>query len=386
MSRPLIVNGSTTPKSLIEIPDDKIFTHAWRILDEFQSSDINTGSVGLTGGTIPSGTTAIGTFVDTRRQSGPGAHPVGTETYSTTSTFFQYNGTETEDYVRPLKWDSTLEGIRESSNSDLDSHLIATALTFLTSESENYGLGQYRLQPSTPSGNGTWSNMGTITDRITNTDGTVTENTTKLWKKTSQTGTFNTSVRRPLKLDTSTTPDSIKEMTDTEIKGLVKRFSNRIIESGIGTYVVQENAPASGTWVRRGDAFHDDRRTVTDATYTGSYTGYYAGSRTYSGTYTGNYSGTYTGSYVGTAYAGNYLGGGVVYYGGRVGYVNVYYVGYYAASYSGDYTGTYTGSYDGSRTYSSDGYAGAYSGDYTGATVNTATESISNVSLWMRTS
>ena len=74
MSRPLIVNGSTTPKSLIEIPDDKIFTHAWRILDEFQSSDTNTGSVGLTGGTIPSGTTAIGTFVDTRRQSGPGQH------------------------------------------------------------------------------------------------------------------------------------------------------------------------------------------------------------------------------------------------------------------------------------------------------------------------
>ncbi len=385
MSRPLIVNDSTTPKSLIEIADDKILTHAWRILDEFQSSDTNTGSVGLTGGSIPSGTTAIGTFVDTRRQSGPGAHPVGTETYSTTSTFFQYNGTETEDYVRPLKWDSTLEGIRESSNSDLDSHLIATALTVLTSSADNYGLGQYRLQPSAPSA-GTWENMGSITDRITNANGTVTENTTKLWKKTSQSGTFNTDVKRPLKLDTSTTPDSIKEMTDAEIKGLVKRFSNRIIESGIGTYVVQENAPASGTWVRRGDAFHDDRRTVADATYTGSYTGYYAGSRTYSGTYTGNYSGTYTGTYVGTAYAGSYLGPGVVYYGGSPRYVNVYYVGYYATSFTGNYTGTYAGNYDGSRTYSSDGYAGAYSGDYTGATVQTGTESISNVSLWMRTS
>ena len=385
MSRPLVINGATTPKSLIEIADNKIFTHAWRILDEFQSSDTNTGSVGLTGGTIPSGTTAIGTFVDTRRQSGPGAHPVGTETYSTTSTFFQYNGTETEDYVRPLKWDSTLNGIRESSNSDLDSHLIAQALSFLTSTADNYGLGQYRLQPSSPTG-GTWENMGSITDRITNSNGTVTENITKLWKKTSQSGTFNTSVRRPLKIDTSTTPDSIKEMTDDEIKGLVKRFSNRIIESGIGTYVVQEDAPASGTWIRSGDAFHDDRRTVADATYTGSYTGYYAGSRTYSGTYTGSYTGTYTGSYVGTAYAGSYLGAAVVYYGGSPSYFNAYYTGYYAASYSGDYTGSYSGDYAGSRTYSSDGYAGAYSGDYTGATVNTATESISNVSLWMRTS
>ena len=386
MSRPLIVNGSTTPKSLIEIADNKIFTHAWRILDEFQSSDINTGSVGLTGGTtIPSGTTAIGTFVDTRRQSGPGAHPVGTETYSTTSTFFQYNGTETEDYVRPLKWDSTLNGIRESSNSDLDSHLIAQALSFLTSSADNYGLGQYRLQPNTPTG-GTWSNMGSITDRITNANGTVTENITKLWKKTSQSGTFNTSVRRPLKFDTSTTPDSIKEMTDAEIKGLVKRFSNRIIESGIGTYVVQENAPSSGTWVRQGDAFHDDRRTVADATYTGSYTGYYAGERTYTGNYSGTYTGTYTGTYVGTAYAGGYLGSGPIYYGGRLFYVNQYFTGYYAASYSGDYAGDYTGSYAGSRTYSSDGYAGAYSGDYTGATVQTSTESISNVSLWMRIS
>lgn len=385
MSRPLVINGATTPKSLIEIADNKIFTHAWRILDEFQSSDTNTGSVGLTGGTIPSGTTAIGTFVDTRRQSGPGAHPVGTETYSTTSTFFQYNGTETEDYVRPLKWDSTLNGIRESSNSDLDSHLIAQALSFLTSTADNYGLGQYRLQPSSPTG-GTWENMGSITDRITNSNGTVTENITKLWKKTSQSGTFNTSVRRPLKIDTSTTPDSIKEMTDDEIKGLVKRFSNRIIESGIGTYVVQENAPASGTWIRSGDAFHDDRRTVADATYTGSYTGYYAGSRTYSGTYTGNYSGTYTGNYTGTAYAGSYLGPGTAFYGGFARAVNMYYVGYYAAVYTGNYTGTYTGNYDGSRTYSNSGYAGAYSGDYTGATVQTGTESISNVSLWMRTS
>ncbi len=385
MSRPLVINGATTPKSLIEIADNKIFTHAWRILDEFQSSDTNTGSVGLTGGTIPSGTTAIGTFVDTRRQSGPGAHPVGTETYSTTSTFFQYNGTETEDYVRPLKWDSTLNGIRESSNSDLDSHLIAQALSFLTSTADNYGLGQYRLQPSSPTG-GTWENMGSITDRITNSNGTVTENITKLWKKTSQSGTFNTSVRRPLKIDTSTTPDSIKEMTDDEIKGLVKRFSNRIIESGIGTYVVQEDAPASGTWIRSGDAFHDDRRTVADATYTGSYTGYYAGSRTYSGTYTGNYSGTYTGNYTGTAYAGSYLGPGTAFYGGFARAVNMYYVGYYAAVYTGNYTGTYTGNYDGSRTYSNSGYAGAYSGDYTGATVQTGTESISNVSLWMRTS
>ena len=53
MSRPLIVNGSTTPKSLIEIPDDKIFTKdevdhkkklvksALEILDERELEIIN---------------------------------------------------------------------------------------------------------------------------------------------------------------------------------------------------------------------------------------------------------------------------------------------------------------------------------------------------------
>ena len=374
MSRPLIVNNGTTPKSLIEISDAEMFTHAWRILDEFQSSNTNTGSVNV--GTNPTGAASIGTFTDTKRTQAVGTHPAGTTITSSTTNFYQYNATETEDYVRPLKWDATLNGIQDSSNSDLDSHLIATALTFLTSTSTNFGLGQYRLQPSTPSG-GTWTSLSTITDRVINAQGTYDENTTKLWKKTSQPSTYNTSVRRPLKFDTSTTPDSIKEMTDAEIKGLVKRFSNRIIESGIGTYVVQENAPASGTWVRRGDAFHDDRRTVADVNYTGSF----SGSRTYSGTYTGNYTGNYTGVYAGTAYSGSYLGGGTLYYGGYARSVNMYYVGAYAQGYSGTYTGTYTGSYDGSNIYS-----GTYNSSYTGATVQTATESISNVSLWMRTS
>ena len=369
MSRPLIVNNGTTPKSLIEISDAKMFTHAWRILDEFQSSNTNTGSVNV--GTNPTGAASIGTFTDTKRTQAVGTHPAGTTITSSTTNFYQYNATETENYVRPLKWDATLNGIQDSSNSDLDSHLIATALTFLTSTSTNFGLGQYRLQPSTPSG-GTWTSLSTITDRVINAQGTYDENTTKLWKKTSQTGTYNTSVRRPLKFDTSTTPDSIKEMTDAEIKGLVKRFSNRIIESGIGTYVVQENAPASGTWIRSGSAFDDDRRKRENQNYSGNYTG------TYTGTYAGTYTGSYTRYRAGPTYTGSYLGGGVAYYGGQVAYVNYWYVGSYAATYTGYYAGNYTGNYTGN-------YSGTYTGAYAGATIKSTTEVISQVSLWMRT-
>ena len=381
MSRPLIVNGATTPKSLIEIEDNKIFTHAWRILDEFQSSNTNTGSLGV--GSTPTGASSIGTFTDTRRTQAVGTHPAGTTITNSTTNFYQYNATETEDYARPLKWDATLNGIRESSNSDLNSHLIAQALSFLTSTGDNYGLGQYKLQPGTPSG-GTWASVATITDKIINAAGTYDNNTTKLWKKTSQSGTFNTNVRRPLKVDTSTTPESLKEMTDTEIKGLVKRFSNRIIESGIGTYVVQENAPASGTWIRSGTAFDDDRRERGNLTYSGTYSGSYSGSRTYSGSYSGTYTGSYTRYRSGPSYAGSYLGGATVYYGGNPRSVNQWFVGYYAPTYTGYYSGNYTGNYAGSRNYSGN-YSGSYTGNYAGATIKSTTEVISQVSLWMRT-
>ena len=70
--------------------------------------------------------------------------------------------------------------------------------------------------------------------------------------------------------------------------------------------------------------------------YTGYYTGYYTGAKNYSGTYSGAYSGSYTGYYAGTS------------------------------AYSGTYAGTYTG---------------YYSGD----TIQSSSENVSNVALWVKT-
>ena len=398
MTRPLVIEA-TTPAGLREVSDAQMSHMAWKILNGFTDSDTNAGSLGVTTGSVPAGAVSIGTFVDTRRADATGTHPAGTTVLSTTYTFYQYTATETEDYIRPLSFDTTLGGIQEQSNSELDDHIIQMALAMMlqtgvpgvwSSGHNSLGQGQYVLQSGAPQG--TSDSQGTIYDTIVDSSGNSTSSGSKtLWKRTrqlfgnSQFGyESSTANPRPLKIDTSTTPTSIKEMSDTEISGLVKRFCNRIIESGIGTYVVQENAPASGTWVARSGYLSDDRRQRSAENYTGSYGGFFAGSRTYSGTYTGNYSGTYTGGYAGTSYAGNYLGGATVYYGGSPRSVNVYYVGYYANVYTGNYTGTYSGNYAGSRTYSAN-YGGTFSGTYSGQTIQTSTESVSQIKLWQRT-
>jgi hypothetical protein len=130
-------------------------------------------------------------------------------------------------------------------------------------------------------------------------------------------------------------------MSDAEIQTLTERLRNQIVSTGIGKYVVQSTAPVSGgTWVTRGSAFSDTRETTSTVSYTGSY----------SGTYTGAYAGNYTGAYT----------------------------RFFAGSVGGFFSGTYTGYYTGS-------YTGSYSGSYSGLTLNAGTETVSSVSLWIRT-
>lgn len=114
--------------------------------------------------------------------------------------------------------------------------------------------------------------------------------------------------------------------------------------------------------------------------YTGNYTGFFTGSyagaytRGFTGSYTGNYTGTFTGSYAGNytrsftgSYAGSYTGS---------------FAGTYAGAYAGSYTGSFSGAYAGS--YSST-FSGAYAGNYTGTTIQASTDTVSTVSLWVRT-
>ena len=371
MALPLRQTTISGDVSLQEMSPTQMDSVAYRILQEFLVSDVDCGNIHV--GSTPAGASSIGSFTDTRRADTVGTHPAGTTINTATTNFYQYTSAETENYERPIEFDTPLDSIQEMDNSDLNSTIISRALSMLTSTSNSYGIGQYRLQPSNPGG-GTWTSHAVITNRIQNTAGTgITENTTTLWRKQSQGSTYGT-LYRPLKVRSD---GHLQEMSDTEIKALVTRFRNRIIESGIGTYKVQQNSPAGGTWVRSGSIFQDTRRQRADQNYTGSYTGYYAGSRTYSANYAGTYAGTYS-----TNFAGTYAGAYARFFVGRLG---GYYTGYYTGYYAGNFTGNYTGYYAGSRTYSAN-YAGSYSGTYTGATILNASETPSQISLWMRTS
>lgn len=129
---------------------------------------------------------------------------------------------------------------------------------------------------------------------------------------------------RPLKVNT-TSPISVKEMSDAEIQTLTERLRNQIVATGIGKYAVQSTAPVSGgTWVTRGSAFSDTRETTSNTSYIGAYSG--------------NYTGAYT--------------------------------RFFAGSIGGFFSGTYTG---------------FYSGAYSGLTIDANTETVSSVSLWIRT-
>ena len=278
---------------------------------------------------------------------------------------------------RPLKYD---DGIKEMTDAQIDSEILDYAINAMITET-TYAAGQYRLQPTAPSG-GTWVARYTLTD-VANGGNTV----TYLWQKTAAT-TLSDSNLKPLKLiDTK----DVKEMSSSEILQMLPSFRNRIIDTGIGTYKVQSSAPVSGTWVQLGDEFADTREQITPQNYqgnfVGNYVGNFAGSRNYSGNYAGTFAGSFannfSGGYVGPAnysgaysgaYANNFSGG----YVGPANYSGTYsqgfsgnYVGNYVgtAGYSGNYTrnfsGNYVGNYAGSRNYAGN-YAGNYLGTYTG--------------------
>tara|TARA_B100000902_G_scaffold114355_1_gene115414 strand:- start:31 stop:1068 length:1038 start_codon:yes stop_codon:yes gene_type:complete len=71
-----------------------------------------------------------------------------------------------------------------------------------------------------------------------------------------------TDATRPLALDNNVNPN-IKRMSDSELNdGIIFDIQQDIYEGGVGSYVLQPSAPASGTWVSKG--------TITNTLNTGS--------------------------------------------------------------------------------------------------------------------
>ena len=319
------------------------------------SDGTGTAEINITTNNSGSGTT-IGTFVDTDRQEATGTHPATGAVDTTTYTAKQVTAAATENITnRPLKYD---DGIKELTDAQIDAEILDYAINAMVSET-TYTAGQYRLQPTAPSG-GTWVARYTLTD-VANGGNTV----TYLWQKTAA-STLSDSNLKPLKLiDTK----DVKEMSSSEILQMLPSFRNRIIDTGIGTYKVQSTTPAGGTWVELGDQFADTREQVTPQNYlgnfSGNYVGNFSGSRNYSGTYAGTYQGAFasgfSGGYVGPAnYSGAYSGSFANNFsGGYVGPAN------YSGTYSRGFSGNYVGNYVGTAAYSG-AYANNFSGNYTG--------------------
>lgn len=353
----LKINTSTNPVSLKEMSSSEYNYTTYIILNKFAASDTGVATVSVNPA-VTTGLTSIGSFVDTYRNFAVGTHPVAnTITTANTYTFYQDLRTASESLTRPLEYTA---GVKEENDTNLNADVISVALANLVSN----GVGCYALTSSSPVG-GTWTSKATIVDTVNPT----TTNTTYLWRKTAHASVPSTV--RPLKIN-ATTPPSLKEMSDVEIETLTDRLRNRIVTTGVGKYAVQQSAPVGGTWITQGSSFSDTRNTLTNESYSGSY----------SGTYTGNYTGSYSRSFSGTysrAFSGSYSGSYRVFYAGFGGPL---YTGSYTGSYTGNFTGSYTGNFSG--TYAGN-YTGSYTGSYTGATVNNAIETVSTVSLWLRT-
>ena len=313
MPRPLKIDTSTSPISFKEMNDADYDYLTHIVLSQFAASNTGVGTVSSN-----SSFTLIGTFSDTYRPYTVGQHPVGTDITTVTYNFYQDYGTATENLVRPVHYSAGANTF-EQDDSTLNTTSISNALANLV----NYGVGSYSLSPTAPVG-GTW-----VAERTIQNTTSAANNVTYVWRKTAATAP---STSRPLKVNT-TSPISVKEMSDAEIQTLTERLRNQIVATGIGKYAVQNTAPVSGgTWVTRGSAFSDTRETTSSVSYTGSY----------SGTYAGDYTGAYT--------------------------------RFFAGSVGGFFSGTYTGY-----------YTGSYSGNYSGLTIDANTETVSSVSLWIRT-
>lgn len=318
------------------------------ITEKFAAVTDGTGTAEINITTNNSGTgTSIGTFVDTTRNESIGTHPATGAVSTTTYYVKQVTASATETITnRPLAWDSRLE---EMPDGDIDSTM-DLCIDAMVAES-SYTAGQYKLQPTAPSG-GTWVSRYTLTDTAQGGN-TV----TYLWQKTVASSAPSADLT-PLKVFNG---GNCKQMTEAEIEQMLPVFRNRIIETGIGTYKIQTDAPSGGTWIQTGNTFADTREEVTPQNYAGNFVGNFSGN--FTGFYTGNYGGVafsgfttaYTGSYSGTApYSNTFIG---------------------TANYSGNYAGTapYSGVYSGPANYSGItfnppiAYSGAYAGNYAGS-------------------
>lgn len=304
-----------------EISDGVIY----RILKEFarvNTASPKTGDLTFLDTVGDIATILTGDYVDTTRVNVVGTRGNVTtvsNTNTTSASLYQVLTQVSGNVVRPLCYENGT--LKEMSDAQIFTSIIEPALNRMT----NRGLGSYHFSvgaPTDPNGvqlPGTWSSVLTLTDRfkggaVANTSATGFVNNTvqpptasiatytvpaqsydttttyTLWRKTDEPAP--SSQIRPLRwANTAERGKHIVEMSNADILTLLIPFRNAIITDGRGRYKLQDAAPTSGTWARRGDNVQDLLNVIEEGTYTWGY------ATTYTGAFTGYYTQAYTGSY-----------------------------------------------------------------------------------------
>lgn len=292
---------------------------------------------------------------------------------------------------------TTPVSLKEMSGTDYD---YVTYIILNNFASSNTGVGTVSVNPASTTG---LTSIGTFTDTYRNfavgthpIDNTVitTANTYTFYQDLQS---ASESLTRPVEYSSG-----VKEQNDTNLNAdsIAVALAN-LVANGVGSYALSTSSPAGGTWTSQYTIVDTINPTTTSNTYLWRKT---AGTSTPTSprpvkinatsplslkemsdseiqsltnrlrnrivaTGVGNYK-VQTSAPVG----GTWVTQGSAFSDTRNQATN--------QNYSGNYTGTYTLYYAG---FIGGNFTGTYTGTYTGMTVNTATESVSTVSLWLRT-
>jgi hypothetical protein len=213
-------------------------------------------------GTISIGTTnPIGTFTDTALVGSSGSTNVTvvsnvytlsqnmTATLAGSSNAPLYVGLDTTSIPNQVSLRENITTLNQLADEILTRMVAGTG-----------GTNAYYLGVSAPADGATWTSLGSLLNTIDNLTVTVTDY--KLWERTSSGATLTN--RNPLKISSNW----LQSFTDAEVQLLIKTIEERIIATGIGTYVLQASAPGTGTWTNAGTIV-DTRQNTQVNTYTG---------------------------------------------------------------------------------------------------------------------
>lgn len=272
---------------LRELTDGQLAHATYLILKDFASSSTGVGTLNV--GADTNLGTSIGTFVDTKRTVPVGTHPVdGTEISSTTYTFRQNaSPVDTSSVVRPVSYvipsDQTISFSISASNwqyvgrlvngaIDTQTYTGGTGLAFTVNINE-----QGNFSFSVTAGGTDWTHLdiiripGSVLGRTNGTDDIYVSLSVPVNGVADNLLLYSSDSFEDENGNTYVSQDGIrfvanfdiKEMDDDELENtLIGKCLTSLTTQGIGSYVLQPTAPATGTWTAI--------TTITNDTLTGA--------------------------------------------------------------------------------------------------------------------